>query len=82
MKIPIMSKLRIRVKKFQYDLRKYKEQYSRKKQPEITGSSNPTTTIVESSSSSLDEKKAAPYAIIYKSELDYISRCILDYKNH
>ena len=30
---------------------------------------------------SVDEKKAAPYAIIYKSELDYISRCILDYKD-
>lgn len=31
--------------------------------------------------SSVDEKKPAPYAIIYQSEFDYISRCILDYPN-
>lgn len=27
----------------------------------------------------IDEKKAAPTAIIYQSELDYLSRCVLDY---
>lgn len=29
----------------------------------------------------VDEKRTAPYAIIYQSEFDYISRCILDYPN-
>ncbi|MBO4281758.1 MAG: hypothetical protein J5873_01010 [Bacteroidales bacterium] len=29
----------------------------------------------------IDEKKASPIAIIYQSELDYISRCVLDYPN-
>lgn len=29
----------------------------------------------------VDEKKPSPLAIIYKSELDFISRCILDYPN-
>lgn len=29
----------------------------------------------------VEEKKASPIAVIYQSELDYISRCILDYPN-
>lgn len=29
----------------------------------------------------IDEKKASPVAVIYQSELDYISRCVLDYPN-
>lgn len=29
----------------------------------------------------IDEKHASPLAIIYRSELDYISRCVLDYPN-
>lgn len=29
----------------------------------------------------IDEKSASPMAIIYRSELDYISRCVLDYPN-
>lgn len=29
----------------------------------------------------IDEKGAAPIAIIYQSELDYLSRCVLDYPN-
>lgn len=29
----------------------------------------------------VDEKRTAPYAVIYQSEFDYISRCILDYPN-
>ena len=31
------------------------------------------------SSSGIDESKPAPHAVIYQSEFDYISRCILDY---
>lgn len=29
----------------------------------------------------IDEKQPSPIAIIYKSELDYLSRCVLDYPN-
>lgn len=29
----------------------------------------------------IDEKKPSPTAIIYRSELDYLSRCVLDYPN-
>lgn len=29
----------------------------------------------------IDETRPAPYVVFYRSEIDYISRCILDYKN-
>ncbi len=39
------------------------------------------TANEHSNSNIIDEKQASPLAIIYRSELDYLSRCILDYPN-
>lgn len=79
MKVSIMTRMRNQLKRLKCDFPRHKKHH------EIGKNQKPsddfTTTIVESHNSSLDEKNAAPYAIIYKSELDYISRCILDYKN-
>jgi hypothetical protein len=37
--------------------------------------------FVQTSSRLIDEKAPSPLAIIYRSELDYISRCVLDSPN-
>lgn len=44
----------------------------------------PTDNVISTIPANLgdvDEKMASPVAVIYQSELDYISRCVLDYPN-
>lgn len=41
----------------------------------------PATRRRQETADTIDETRPAPYVVFYRSEIDYISRCILDYKD-